>query len=316
MSSTAQRLIFGLEKTHLDKITQRLLVERQAGGIILFDRNCKSLSQLGELAGQIRDAGTDIPFIAIDFEGGRVRRGAQYFSSLGAAASYKKAGLTKLREDCLEVGREFRDIGINVNFAPVADLTYEPLNAALNDRTYADDNRAVAEYCETFINAFADNNILCCLKHFPGLGSAVNDPHGQMAVSCLPIERFAEHDWLPYKAGIEAGVAMVMTTHMLASGIDNVPATFSETTTKLVRELGFDGIIITDDMTMGAMVGDDLPDKVLRALLAGHDLALVCHKFERYDEIIDYLDSHLDELNEHGHEQSLRRINDTKRKLA
>jgi beta-N-acetylhexosaminidase len=198
----------------------------------------------------------------------------------------------------------------------VADLAYEPLNPALIQRTFSSDSMAVADYCRIFIETFTQYGILCCLKHFPGLGSAVNDPHGQMAISCLPAERLAGYDWAPYKAGFEAGAAMVMTTHMLATSIDDIPATFSETTTKLVRAMSFDGIIITDDMTMGAVVGDDLPDKVLRALVAGHDMALVCHKFERYGEIIDYLDSHRGDLNQHGHKQALRRINDAKTKLA
>jgi beta-N-acetylhexosaminidase len=316
MSSTAQRLIVGLEKPYLDKATEKLLAEKQVGGLIFFDRNCENLVQLSELADQIRGCCDDIPFLAIDFEGGRVRRGAGCFSNLEPAAYYVEACLSRLHDDCIKVAQEFGDIGINVNFAPVADLTYEPLNPALAQRTFSSDSMAVADYCRTFIEAFAQYGILCCLKHFPGLGSAANDPHGQMAISCLPAERLAGYDWVPYKAGFEAGAAMVMTTHMLATSIDEMPATFSETTTNLVRAMRFDGIIITDDMTMGAVVGDDLPDKVLRPLVAGHDMVLVCHKFERYEEIIDYLDSHLDELNQHGHKQALKRINDAKKKLA
>ena len=316
MSSTAQRLILGLEKPYLDKATEKLLAEKQVGGLILFDRNCENLSQLGKLTRHIRDCSSGIPLLAIDFEGGRVRRGAGCFSELGSATSYAETGLDKLRDDCIEIAHEFNDIGINVNFAPVADLAYDPLNPALAQRTFSSESMAVADYCRTFIGAFSQYKILCCLKHFPGLGSAVNDPHGQMAISCLPAERFAGYDWVPYKAGFDAGAAMVMTTHMLATSIDEIPATFSEKTTKLVRAMNFDGIIITDDMTMGAVGGDDLSDKVLRALVAGHDMALVCHKFERYEEIIDYLDGHLDELNQYGHEQALRRINDAKKKLA
>jgi beta-N-acetylhexosaminidase len=313
--SAGQRLILGLDKPYLTPQQQEFLSKNQLGGVILFDRNGTDKAQLEKLIDDVYNCLSDIPFVAIDFEGGRVRRMKELFPVLEKASDYI-GNLNKLKDDCHKVGEEFARLKINVNFAPVADILYDPLNPALRDRAYSDDSLSVNDYCKSFIQAFSDSGILCCLKHFPGLGSAINDPHDKTAVSCIPYGHLAHNDFVPYKSGITNGIKFIMTTHVLMTSLDMKIATFSNQTTGLLRSLGFEGIIVTDDLSMGA-VKDSRPIKeiVLEALCAGHDMALVCHNHEEHQEIVDYLEDNLDTLKNNGHEQAIARINDVKKSL-
>ncbi|MCP4580537.1 MAG: glycoside hydrolase family 3 protein [candidate division Zixibacteria bacterium] len=312
----AQRLILGLEGPILTDSMKRLLADKQIGGVILFDRNARDRSQLKALIEQIRDSCTTVPFVAIDFEGGRVRRMDDIFHNLDEPIKYQ-GDLERLYSDCREVSREFSEIGLNLNFAPVADLSYTPLNPALKDRTFSDDPNLVAEYCIDFIKGFAANGIQCCLKHFPGLGSAVNDPHDKTAISCIAKEKILANDFIPYKAGISAGASMIMTSHVLISDIDEKISTFSRITIDLARFIGFDSVIITDDMTMGGAQGNrSLPEKVLETLVTGHDMALICHEHDKHEEIVGYLEENISALIENGHTQALERIANVKSSLS
>lgn len=313
--SSAKRLILGIKEPYLTQSTKNLLKDKQAGGIILFDRNVENRDQLKEFIAKAKAICPDPLFIAVDFEGGRVRRLGKYFPHLGGPVEYKD-DLTILENHCREIAKQFKEIGVNLNFAPVIDLTYTPLNPALFDRTFSDDPALVAEYCASFYEGFADSGIQCCLKHFPGLGSAANDPHYKTAVSCIPKERISANDLVPFKAGIKMGINFLMTTHMLMTEIDNNITTFSKNTIDLARLIGFDRIIITDDMSMGALGNNQsLPENVLNALVAGHDMALICHDNDKHEEIVNYLESNLAALNEHGHSQALERISNVKKEL-
>jgi beta-N-acetylhexosaminidase len=313
--SIGQRLILGLDKPYLSDNQKTLLSQKQIGGVILFDRNGVDIIQLEKLIKDVYDCAVQTPVMAIDFEGGRVRRMKELFSPLAKPSEYD-GDLDRLKNDCYQVSGEFARLGINVNFAPVADLDYLPLNPALNDRVYSSDPQAVINYCNGFIEGFSRNGIQCCLKHFPGLGSAINDPHDKTAVSCLSAEHLGRNDFVPYKAGIAQGIKFVMTTHVYMTSIDDKIASFSKKATGLLRRLGFEGIIVTDDLSMGAVKGNrPLREIVLETLCAGHDMALVCHNHDEHLDIIEYLEKNLNILEEHGHKQALNRINDVKKSL-
>lgn len=314
MSSIPQRLILGLEHSQLDNQAGKFIKDHNPGGIILFDRNGENTDQLKKLLSDIRRHCADQPFIAIDFEGGRVRRLSSLFGELKSPPEYRSLSLDILTSDCLNIAAQFRECGINLSFAPVADLEYEPLNPALKGRVYSDECSEVAEYCLEFIKAFERFDVMCCLKHFPGLGSAVNDPHEKASISCLPLDWLMVNDFVPFKAGINAGVNMIMTSHILAGSLDNKVSTFSRKTTELVRRMGFQGILITDDMSMGAVGHDDLTGNILKALVAGHDMALVCHDFKKYEDVIIYLEKKTDLLVKNGHDEALSRIKNAKEK--
>ena len=315
MSSPSQRLVVGLPRPVLDNRTKKLLQNLKLGGIVLFDRNGKNPAQLKDMVKEIHSASMHKIFVAIDYEGGRVQRMKELFEPIKAPADYAKGPLKSLRDDCLKVARQFKSVGININFAPVADVEYQPVNPALDGRVYSSRADLVVEYVQAFIETFHSLNIRCCLKHFPGLGSAVNDPHEAVSLTCQPLERLMAHDMIPFRAGIDSGVDFMMTTHMISSAIDNKVATFSENVIQLARKIGFEGVMITDDMSMGAVKSRDLPGQVLETLACGHDMALVCHDREKYDDIIIHLEKNIDVLNKHGHTESLNRINNVKKKL-
>jgi beta-N-acetylhexosaminidase len=310
-----QRLILGVKEPYLSQSTKYLLKQKDVGGIILFDRNAENRDQLIDFIAEIKAICPVPPFIAIDFEGGRVRRLNKYFSHLGEPSEYRD-NLIILENHCREIGRQFKEIGINLNLAPVVDLSYSPLNPALVGRTFSDDPSLAAEYCAGFYNSFAANGIQCCLKHFPGLGSAVNDPHANIAVSCISKERLDANDLVPFKAGAKMGINFLMTTHLIMSEIDKNISTFSKNTIDLARLIGFDKIIVTDDMSMGAIKSKSLPESVFSALVAGHDLALVCHDNDKHEEIVEYLERNLDTLKAHGHDLALERISNVKKELS
>jgi len=313
--SPAQRLILGIKEPYLTQSTQYLLKDKLAGGIILFDRNAEDREQLAALINEILEICPEPPFIAIDFEGGRVRRLGKSFSHLGGPSEYAD-DLISLESHCREIGREFKEVGINLNLAPVVDLSYAPLNPALKDRTFSADPTRVIDYCASFYKGFSFSDIQCCLKHFPGLGSAANDPHDKTAISCISKERISANDLVPFKAGINMGINFLMTTHLLMTEIDSKISTFSKNTIDLARLIGFDKIIITDDMSMGAIGNNkSMRENVLAALIAGHDMALICHDNDKHREIVDYLESNLATLEKHGHNQALKRISDVKKEL-
>lgn len=311
----AQRLILGLREPQLTNSIKNLLNDKQVGGLVLFDQNAGDFDQLKKLVADINEACSIKPFIAIDFEGGRIRRFADFFKLLKKPIEYA-GDFAELKVICQKIGEAFKEIGINVNLAPVVDLSYSPVNPALTDRTFSHDPSQTSGYSINFYEGFSANDVICCFKHFPGLGSATNDPHNETALSCISRERILGNDIIPFKAGIAGGIKMVMTTHLLLTAIDDQIATFSKRVVGLARELGFEGIMITDDMSMGAIQKNiALPEAVLRALCAGHDMALICHDHDRYPEIINHLEVNLSLLQRRGHERALQRISDVKKTL-
>ena len=313
----AQRLILGIEKPYLNNAARKFLNEFQPGGIILFDRNGESLTQLKVLIEDIKSSLNTPPFIAIDFEGGRVRRCSALFSRLERPALYLEDDFESLKADAGQIAAEFNEVGINLNFAPVADLQYEPLNAALSGRTCSIDPSEASEYCGGFIDSFQSSGVYCGLKHFPGLGSAVNDPHRAVSISCISSDRYMANDLIPFKAGIGVGAKFLMTTHMVMTCIDKRIATFSPKVIELTRLIGFESIIITDDMSMGAVKNQaGLEENVLKALNAGHDMALICHDLEKHAGVIEHLEKNIGRLEQNGHAEALKRIANVKEQFA
>lgn len=286
----------------------KLFSRYQFGGVVLFDRNADISGDPATLIKELAQISRPPQIVAVDFEGGRVRRLKTALGELGAPAEYSE-NFAKMKDDIAAVATAMRKTRINLNLAPVADIAYKPLNPALAGRTFSSDPSETAEYCQRFIETFLSFGIESCLKHFPGLGSAVNDPHLQVAVSCLPFERLRDYDFIPFMHGIKSGARFMMTTHLLMTAIDDKLATFSPRTCALARELGFDGVLLTDDLSMGAVRNlMPLEELVLESLCAGHDMALICHDHPQYPKVVKYLEKNMDKLEKSGHEKALQRI--------
>jgi beta-N-acetylhexosaminidase len=310
-----QRLIIGIDKPFLSDSLKSFISNNQIGGVILFDHNGIDLAQIRSLIRDIKQACEIKPFVAIDFEGGRVRRFRNLLPELGKPSEYRN-NFNRLETDINRVAEALIELGFNVDFAPVADLAYTPLNQALNDRTYSADPDEAVEYCRVVIEALERYHIISCAKHFPGLGSAMNDPHLETAISCLSFEQVARNDFKSFRGAIAAGARMLMTTHMIMSAISPEIVTFEPAVEKLARKMGFEGVIICDDLSMGAVKGlRPLPEMALETLCAGHDIAMICHDHGSYQDVYDFLESKLEQLENHGHKQALERIANVKKSL-
>ena len=221
-------------------------------------------------------------FLAVDQEGGPVARlRPPLFPKLSAPLELarKKDPLGAVAQEARVCAQHLKKYGFNLNLAPVLDLGDEKAPSFLRGRTFGSDPEKVALLGQIYVRTFLDEGLLCCAKHFPGLGGVEVDPHQGLPVK----ETVEEEDLLPFLEAIRIGVPAVMTTHLLIPAWDKEPATFSSKIVKFLREnLGFKGLILTDDLFMGgALARASLEEAVLRAFLAGHDLLLLCGEFHK-----------------------------------
>ncbi len=253
--------------------------ETQLGGVIFFGDNCANPPAMQESIRTIRSCYEQrAPFMAIDQEGGRVCR------LKGAPAEYRSAeeygrsdNLERFTEDYTRSALYMESLGLNLNLAPVADIMISEDCAALNGRCFGHQPDQVAKFVEATVKVSRENGLLSCLKHFPGLGAAKNDPHSKTAVADYDDYLWHAREMIPFKAGVEAGVDMIMTTHLLVPRIDSSMVTESKKiVSELIRQdLSFDGPVITDDLTMkGADTIGEIGPRTVAAFNAGHDLLL------------------------------------------
>ncbi|WP_432737698.1 glycoside hydrolase family 3 protein [Maridesulfovibrio sp. FT414] len=261
------------------------------GGIILFSRDCVTNStvrnisnseQLGQLNRSLQSYAATPLFVAVDQEGGiitRLTREAGFPQTPSAAELGNSGDLSAAFRAGLTTGRTLRSVGINMDFAPVVDVNRNAVNPVIAglQRSFSDDPATVAEFAGAFIDGLHSEGILSCLKHFPGHGSSVGDSHQGFT----DVTRTWNSDELfPFEQVIRAGKAdMVMTAHIFNDRLDRkYPATLSRRViTGMLREgMGYDSIVITDDMGMGAISEHyGFKDAVFRAVNAGADIILI-----------------------------------------
>ena len=275
------------------------LSEDQLGGVILFADNCPSQTATRENIEQLKACcKLSPPFIAIDQEGGRVSRLKGAPAEIKSASEYGRENkIESFIEEYRRSAVYMESMGINVNFAPVADICTNKENACLNDRCYGSDPGAVAMFVKASVNVARSSGILSCLKHFPGLGAATNDPHEKTATADYDMYEWRNHEMIPFADGVAAGADLIMTTHLRLPNIDDVITTGSK---KIINEmirqiLAFDGPVITDDLTMeGAAELGDIGERTVAAFAAGHDLLLFGQNYEAAMRAYDhFVDAHL-----------------------
>jgi len=254
-----------------DPALRDLLGEASPYGVILFARHLKSKEQTRALNESIRSWSPGPVRIALDQEGGRVSRLRELGYSfkgasdcLGDPARAKKAAS--------EMAEVLSELGFDVDFAPVVDLGPAEPGTGLEERTYSEDPEVVSECARAFLEGLSEKGIAGCLKHFPGLGGSKVDSHKKLPViTGAPPER--EGHLLPYRE-VEAEFVMVAHASYEFLG-DPAPSTITPETYKLLRDIGFRGKIVTDDLKMGALSGfGSLEDLVVRSLGCGADIAL------------------------------------------
>ena len=299
--AVGQMLLIGFRGLELESEVRALLREVQPGGVVLFDydgpsrgelpRNIESPDQLRALTTQLQEF-AEIPLlIAIDAEGGYVNRLKEKygFAVLVPTAQTLGAGpVSETASIAAALAAELAEAGINWDLAPVVDVNIDPESPAIGhwERSFSDDPSVVAAHAEAFLAALQDGGIAPTLKHFPGHGSASGDTH--LGVTDVTETYQQETELAPYRALIDAGYdGAVMTAHIVNRQLDpsGRPATLSRAImTDLLRgELGFNGVIVSDDMQMGAIVEQySLTQAAIKAIQAGVDIIVLANQAGDY----------------------------------
>ena len=277
-----QLIVGGFSGLEIPDELRALAREFDLGGIILFDRNVETPEQIAELSCSAQELSRERPlWVSVDQEGGRVSRFREPFTVWPSA---QNIGLSADRGLAARfagaLADELRAVGVTLDFAPVLDVNTNLKNEVIGDRALSSEAEEVARLGATIIEGLQAKGVAACGKHFPGHGDTDRDSHYELPVVEHGLERLREIEIRPFREAIESKVAVIMTAHVLYSGVDdNEPATLShEIVTGILREeLRFDGIIATDDMGM-AGISDrySLEDATVRAVAAGCDMVLLC----------------------------------------
>ena len=256
------------------------------GALILFARNAGTTDELRELVAALRDGATPSPLIAVDQEGGRVERIRTGVAALPSAMAVGATGDTALAERLgTLVGRDLAALGIDVDLAPVADLSLQPRSTVVATRSYGDDPERVAAFAIAVARGLERAGVAAALKHFPGHGSTAEDSHVALPRITADAATLRARDLVPFARAIAAQAAsLVLTAHVVVEAFDAArPATISPAVlTGLLRhELGYDGVIVTDCLEMDAIAsGTSTVRGAVAALAAGADLLLISHQLE------------------------------------
>jgi beta-N-acetylhexosaminidase len=256
--------------------------EFDLGGVILFTRNIEAPEQVAELAADCESLGRTLPaWVSVDQEGGRVARLKEGFTRWPPMATLGRSGSDALAERFARaLARELKAVGIRLDFAPVLDILTNPNNPVIGDRALAENATAVARLGRIIVRTLQAEGVAACGKHFPGHGDTSVDSHEELPLVEHPPDRLRAIEFEPFRAAIAERVAAIMTAHVLVPALDDGrPATLSAAVVKaLLRdELGFEGIIVSDDLEMKAVSAQyQVPDAAVEAIRAGCDALLLC----------------------------------------
>lgn len=268
--------------------TQEALKKYPVGGLVYFAKNIQSEEQLKEMLAKTVSYATYPLFLGVDEEGGSVARVADQLklTNVGPMADIGAGGDPGAAYTAGQtIGNYLKDYGFNLDFAPVADVLTNPDNKVIGDRAFGSDAAVVSQMVASAVQGLQDTGVSACIKHFPGHGDTSGDSHEGAVETDRTAEEMQGTEFLPFQAGIEAGTDMVMVGHISAPGLtggDAAPASINENiiTGVLRRQLGYDGIVITDAMNMSAISEYYTADEAaIKALKAGADMILMPEDF-------------------------------------
>ncbi len=257
-------------------------LERGLAGVVLYPRNFRSVEHLRELTMEIRRAAGRPVLIGIDQEGGTRFALQAPFTAWPSAAELGRVGdLGMTSQVARAMAVELRAAGCNLNFAPMLDLNVNPESPVTKDRSFGSDPHRVAKMGVAFEQGLRGGRVLSCAKHFPGHGDTLVDPHQDLPVFAGTMERLESAELIPFAAAVASGVPLIMTAHILLPKIDpERPASLSRTMLDgvLRRHVGFRGVILADDLGMGAIARRyGAGEAAVETLRAGTDVAMLCH---------------------------------------
>ncbi|KQZ55966.1 MULTISPECIES: beta-N-acetylhexosaminidase [unclassified Lysobacter] len=278
-------LVIGVAGTELTAQERDWLQHDACAGVILFTRNFASKAQVAELSAAIRAAAPRPQLICVDQEGGRVQRFRDGYSALPALDGFGRlyatdsaAALKLAEEHAWLMAQEVQASGVDLSFAPVVDLGRG--NLAIGDRAFDADPQVVAEFTRAYVRGMHAAGMAATLKHFPGHGSVLEDTHFDNAVDRRTLDEMRATDLIPFVAGIDAKADAVMMAHVVYPEIAPEPAGYSQRWIEeiLRKEMGFRGVVFSDDIGMAAAFSaGGVKARIDAHLDAGCDVVLVCH---------------------------------------
>ncbi|MCD8131900.1 MAG: hypothetical protein LUE16_11615 [Lachnospiraceae bacterium] len=306
--------------TQASEVTGRALEDYPVGGIVYFAANILTREQCSTMIANSQSYSKIGLFIAVDEEGGTVARVGNN-SAMGTTSfpNMKTIGNTGDTDNAYHVGytigSELKELGFNLDFAPVADVDSNPDNPVIGDRSFSSDAAVASEMVSAAVRGFHDGGILCTLKHFPGHGDTATDSHEGYTELNKTLEELEEVEFVPFEGGISAGADFVMVGHISVPQVtgDDLPATLSAAMIGILRnDLGFDGLIITDSMQMEAITDRyTSAEAAVMAIQAGVDMILMPENLQEAAQgVIEAVES--GEITRERIEESVLRILETK----
>ena len=301
------------DMTVLSEDAAQQIADYHLGGVILFAENLDTMEQSQMLVNQMQEAADIELWIGIDEEGGMVSRldKSQIPHISIPNAAQMQGDIAQAKQAGADIGTVLSKIGVNVNFAPVADVYTNPENTVIGERAYGTDANTVADMATAFMQGLEAQGVKAVAKHFPGHGDTATDSHDGIAISNHDLTRLQEVEFVPFSRLVQEGIDFVMVGHITMPQVteDGLPASLSPQAIALLREnIGFDGIVITDAMNMGAIVSY-YPDgqAAVQAIQAGVDIVLMPADLEAaYLALLDAVGK--GEISQTRLDESVRRI--------
>ena len=292
-----QLVIVGFDGYTADDSIKTMIQSYKVGGVILFGRNVENAEQLITLNNTLKNinSGNKIPlFISIDEEGGKVSRMPKEIRKLPTNKTIGEANDENLSYEIGSIlADEVKMFGFNMNFAPVLDINSNPQNPVIGDRSFGNSKEIVSRLGVQTMKGIQSGGVIPVVKHFPGHGDTSEDSHIGLPAVSHDMNRLIDFELIPFKDAINNQADAVMIAHILLNKIDSEnPSSLSKTViTELLRnQLKFNGVIITDDMTMRAIVENyNIGEAAIKSVKAGSDIILVCHGYDNEIAVIDAL---------------------------
>lgn len=318
-----QMILAGISGTTIDTNAKKLISQFHIGGIIFYKSNFKTPAQTIQLVNQLKtENSSHIPlFLSTDQEGGRVTRLPGGLTNFPTNKQIGKVNNPKLSYKIgTLLGYELKEFGLNLDFAPVLDINSNPNNPVIGDRSFGNNSGIVSKLGTQTMKGVQSENVIPTIKHFPGHGDTSVDSHLELPIINKSLKKLEELELIPFERAIDEGADVVMVAHILLPKLDKTnPASMSKAimTDLLRNQLSFNGVIITDDMTMGAITEHfDIGKAAVKSVKAGSDIILVGHKYKNVLKIFTSLKTavHKGEISEQRINESTERIIQLKRK--
>ena len=293
-STCGQLVVGGFPGATLPRTYARALADKRRGGVILFKPNVEDgPAAVASLAREVHAATPETPLVGIDQEGGRVARLKAPLLEVPPMRTVASWGDAAFAERIARgVGAELAALGITIDFAPVLDVNTCPQNPVIGDRAFGADAEECARFGVAWIRGLQSAGVLACGKHFPGHGDTSKDSHVDLPVVDQARERLERVELVPFRAAVAAGVASLMTAHVVYPALDpDRPATLSRAVCTDLREaIGFHGLLFSDDLEMSAIAARrTVEDAAVQAIAAGCDALLVCWSDDKQERAVDAL---------------------------